>query len=336
MSLVCAFVMAFSMTTAVYAVAQAEDPVTVKIEDYFKLTNAGTESPAQTFSFSITKDGFYATGLKSDGEAVTEDDVPLPTVGTAVFAEGDATTTGTKEDVEITLPLTTDFPAVGIYKYIIKQNSTANTAGVGYVSSDIRLVVTVIEDENGKKVIGGVHTELDDDDDKTDVITNPYSAGTLTVEKEVTGNLGDKNAPFDITVTFTKPSGKTIGGSIYYGDKEIKPSDWKADGTVDAEITLKHGESVNFTNIPYGVTYTVVEDDYTAAADGGYDAADYDYDDDDKTIDSALDEVLVTNHKGKTPDTGIIVNNLPYIAILAVVGLGFIVFFSRRRANDEI
>lgn len=124
---------------------------------------------------------------------------------------------------------------------------------------------------------------------KVNDVQNTYYAGELSVKKEVTGNAGDKDKRFEVTVTFTKPAGTIITSDITYSaagsatettqssktinNQKDNASDWKtaADGTTaveknstdiayaQAKIWIKDGETVTFKNIPYGVTYTVAE-----------------------------------------------------------------------------
>ena len=175
-------------------------------------------------------------------------------------------------------------------------------------------------------------------DTKTGGFTNEYSAGSLAVKKEVTGNLGDTTKEFEVTVTFTKPTGKTISSTIRYTDgtaKTIAPSDW-TNGTAEVVIYLKHDETVTFTNIPYGVTYTVEEGDYTAEADGGYDAATYVFSDEtNKKIDTASDTVTITNNKSVGVDTGITLDSLPFVLILAVCAGAVVLFVVKRRRSVD-
>ena len=80
------------------------------------------------------------------------------------------------------------------------------------------------------------------------------------------------------------------------------------------------------------MTYTVTESDYTA---DGYDAAAYEFGDDNKKIDSAEDKVTITNNKGTTVDTGVFLDSLPYIMLLAIVGVGATLFVSKKRRAFE-
>lgn len=60
----------------------------------------------------------------------------------------------------------------------------------------------------------------------------------------------------------------------------------------------------------------------------------YDYSDKGKTIDSASDSVTITNEKEGEVDTGVVLNNMPYILVLAVLAAGEAVFIIRKRRED--
>ena len=161
--------------------------------------------------------------------------------------------------------------------------------------------------------------------------------------------LGDQTKKFDITVTFTAPvvedeEGKetilTVKEAISYtvGNDTtvhtIAAGAWK-DGVATATVQLAHGDSVNFVNIPYGVTYEVSEASY---ASEGYNAPVITYTDEaNKEIDGQeTDTVTVLNVKDGDIDTGISVDSIPYIAMLGVVavgGAGFMV--SKKRRSED-
>ena len=76
--------------------------------------------------------------------------------------------------------------------------------------------------------------------------------GNLTVKKTVVGNAADTNKEFNFKVTL---SDKSING--LYGDMTF------SNGV--ATFKLKHDESWTANSLPTGVSYTVEEEDYTAA-----------------------------------------------------------------------
>lgn len=331
-SLALALVLVLSMGTVAFATEGEEttyaDMTTVTLTKEYKLTNAGTTSPAETFTFSA----LTCTSVTDAAAGVTTANAPVPTIADVSYIAGEAGGNNASKNITITLPT---YTSVGIYTYTFTETD-GGTAGVTYRSDAITLVVTVIE-QGGKVRVAAVHTE-GEDEAKSDEFNNEYSAGSLSVKKTVTGIMGDQQKEFTVKVTFTAPAGDTVREAITYVDgtetKTIAAGDgWT--GSKEVEITLKHDETVTFTNIPYGVTYTVVEDDYTNEADGGYDEASYAFDDENKKIDSASENVTITNNKDGEIDTGITMDSMPYILLLAVTCMGLFVFVSKKRMMRE-
>lgn len=327
LSLALALIMVLTLSVAV----AAEDPADmtqVTIDVTYTATNTGTTSPAETFSFSVVK-----TSVSDAAAGVTTDDMPDIAVGGVAVAEGEAAQGGTMvKPMTITLPPVDDFPSVGIYTYTI-QPQAGTTAGVAYYTEDIRLVITVIETADGQRRIAAIHTESGEpgDTEKSNDIEYTYSAGSLDVKKVVTGNLGDQTKDFNVTVTFTAPEAGVVNSTISYivdGEtKTIAPAEWE-ENTASVQIALHHEETVTFTNIPYGVTYHVAED--------SYEAEDYktSYNKQDGTIGAASDAVTITNTKGTTVDTGIALDSLPYILLIAVAVVGVVAFTAKKRTID--
>lgn len=331
LSLALALVLVLSMSTVAFATDVEEktytDMTTVTLTKEYKLTNDGTISPAETFAFSA----LTCTKVTDAADGVKTTNAPLPTIGSVSYTAGEAGGDSAKKNITITLP---EYTSVGIYTYTFTETD-GGTAGVTYRSEPITLVVTVIE-QGGKVRVAAVHTE-GACEAKSGEFNNVYSAGSLSVKKTVTGIMGDQQKEFNVKVTFNAPAGDTVHGDITYVDgTESKTIDagegWT--GSKEVEITLKHNETVTFNNIPYGVTYEVVEEDYTGDK-GGYDAASYKFDDDNKKIDSASENVTITNNKGGVVDTGINMDSMPYILMLAVVFMGLFVFFSKKRKMRE-
>ena len=332
LSLALALVLVLSMSTVAFAAEDEKttytDMSTVTLTKEYKLTNAGTTSPAEEFKF--TK--LTCTGVTDAADGVTAANAPVPTIASVSYDAGEAGGENAKKDITITLPA---YTSVGIYTYTFTETD-GGTAGVTYYDKTMTLVVTVIQGENGRLRVAGVHCEspvAEAGKGKTSQFTNTYSAGSLSVKKNVTGIMGDQQKEFTVKVTFTAPEGDTVREAItYVDDTKTKTIVAGWTGSKEAEITLKHGETVTFTNIPYGVTYTVVENDYTA---DGYDDASYDFDDDNKKIDTASENVTITNNKGGKIDTGITMDSMPYILLLAVACMGLFVFFSKKRMMRE-
>ena len=309
--------MAFVMTTLVFADvelggAQYSDDASVTITKVYRLEGSGV-SPAETFTLQQ-----IGKGVVKDGEAAEAPD--LGTITGASFAKGAATVGGTEAGIVVDLPV---YERVGVYEYTLRETA-GTTAGVTYYGNDIRLVVTVINDpDTGKLRIAAVHTESAGAE-KSDSFPNTYSAGTLHITKTVTGNLGDKTRYFKFTVTLTGEQGKVYGESyaVTGGSYAENPAAVKIGES--AVFYLKDGETLSLENLPYGVSYTVEEDtpeDYTVTKSG-----------ETGTVGSASATAAFTNNKGGTPDTGIRLNSLPYIAMLALASSGLLVTLLRKRA----
>lgn len=272
-------------------------------------------APAESFELTAALDS-------SSDVAVEADKAKDLTIAAADFDALTGNGTGT---FTVTLPT---YEGVGQFVYKVAETDNG-TAGVTYSADDLYVVVQVTnkagDPGNGLECNVAVH-KGSATGDKVSGITNTYHAGSLAVTKNVTGNMGDKNKAFDVTVTFTAPEGKTVNSAIALPDGTTGQF---SNGTLVANISLKDGQTLTFNNLPYGVTYTVVEGDYTGE---GYDAAQYD--NAEGTIDSATATATITNNKGVAVDTGIVLNNLPFIAVLAVAVAGIAALALRKRARQ--
>lgn len=336
--------MMFAMATPAFAVSEAVPSTDPHITKKYTATNPNTTSPEETFTFTAVATNVKNAGVNAAGNAITTADAPQLTIEAAAYGSGDATTTGA--DKTLVISHTTPFPNVGIYYYTVTE-AASNKAGVTTHEEDMLLKVSVIYNDAGTALEEkyAFYTAMDDKGEgkgtKNSAVENTYSAGSLKVTKVVTGNLGDKNKKFNVTVTFTAPAGKTVAGDISYVEngtpKTIATKDWK-DGVATVKIAVAHNNTIEFTNIPYDVTYTVVEDDYTETTEGAkdYDEAKYEFSDEHEKIDSANDTVTITNNKGDNHiDTGVILDNAPYILMLAVVAGGAMTLVIKKRREEE-
>lgn len=89
-------------------------------------------------------------------------------------------------------------------------------------------------------------------------VTNTYTKQTLTVSKEVTGNLGSKSRSFDYTVTLPEMANQLV--TCRTSDT---PGTLELDANGTGHFSLAHGQSITLEAV-YG-RYTVEE-----AATGGY------------------------------------------------------------------
>lgn len=324
-ALLLAVIMVMGLATVVSA--ETTDVSTVTVTKEYKLTNEGTTSPAETFTFSgLTCTGITNVGVKADGTAYyTTADAPVPTISSITYTAGEAGGSNKTKTATITLP---NYEAVGVYTYTFSEVD-GNTAGVTYRKDAIKLVVTVVE-QNGKVRVATVHTEGDGATAKSNLFDNTYSAGELKVSKKVTGNMADTEKQFKMTVKFTAPTGDTVRESISYNDGSAKTIEAGWTGEKSVEIEVKDGETVTFSNIPYGVTYEVTEDDYTGE---GYDAAQYDTNKT-GTIGASSVSTEVTNNKDVTVDTGIVMDSVPFIVMAVIAVIGLAAFTAKKRVQE--
>ena len=252
---------------------------------------------------------------------------------TALTEDGTGTFTVDVANLNITKP--------GMYYYTVTE-TPSNTAGVDYAAKSMIMVITAGYADDGEDSSLSYWAALHDStnyNDKNSKFENTYTAGSLKVTKKVTGSLGDKDKKFNVDVTFTAPAGKTVKSTITYvnnGAESIAPDAWKLNTTTnqyEAKVTveLAHKGSVQFNNIPKDVTYIVEEQDYSGAE---YTAT---YEGDKSgTIANDVKSTTITNHKGDDNiDTGVILDNAPYILMLAVVAGGAMTLVIKKRREEE-
>ena len=316
LSLAMALVMGLSMGAPVLAVNAAEevpkDWTEIKVEKKIDLTNTGTVNPAETFKFVVGEGVVTGTG-------VTDTGVKAPAIGefSISFDQGKVASS-----TDLKLP---EFDHVGVYTYKISETA-GNTAGMRYNTDAYKLQVTVLNDGNGG--FTRVVTIVDGNDVKTDTILNTFEAGKLVVTKEITGNFSQSDDTFEVTVTLTADEGKnlkegpiTVTGAAGQTGSVVKNDD----RTVTVTFTVTHNSTVTIANVPYDVSYKVTEDagDYTATITG-----------DTGKIAKAEQEVEIVNNLDQEVATGVNLDNLPYILVLALVGVGLISFTVRKRVRN--
>ena len=330
LSLALALIMVLTLSVAVAAEEppyQHDTSVTIGIA--FNGENGTAQTPEETFAYTIN-DGAMIEGemvYVTDSSVKNADGViPMPT-----WSHTSDTTLTPGEMGSLVYDLPT-YEKVGIYYYTIAQNA-GQTAGIAYDTRVFVLKVTVIE-QNGLVYVAAVHAETASGDkvDENNGFVNTYSAGSLAVTKNVTGNLGDRAKEFNVWVTFTAPEAGVVNSTISYivdeETKTIAPAEWE-ENTASVQIALHHEETVTFTNIPYGVTYHVAED--------SYEAEDYktSYNKQDGTIGAASDAVTITNTKGTSVETGLLLNILPYVLLSTVAVMGVVAVTAKKRTSDR-
>lgn len=174
----------------------------------------------------------------------------------------------------------------------------------------------------------------------------------VTITKEVKGLLGDTTKDFDFRVSITPSSVDCSGVTATRNNEQSAVNDWRS-------FTLKHGEYVTLNNVPIGATITVTEvapgEHYTVSATGqngtqnGGGEVTFTYkvtaantitpvDADGNPVAGITvgnNQIIVTNHCGLLPDTGVLLDTLPYIVILAVVAGGVALLMLRKHRKED-
>lgn len=226
------------------------------------------------------------------------------------------------------------------------------------------IIVKRTKDDEGKNANGVKVTDIGDDDNNGFNFTNTYvqeagtgtdptdpdpdytTYGSLDVSKIIKTDAADTvdaNKEFDFTATFTFPAGTnaaTLGAKA-----TIKGTATDITGTSHT-FKLKHNQNVKFTGLPVGTKISVTESatpNYKGSAEvvinnGTKEAvAETKYNEaltvSDKTLGQNKNTVDVTNTYNYVPATGIIMNTLPYVLMIALCGAALMAFvaFKRRR-----
>lgn len=190
----------------------------------------------------------------------------------------------------------------------------------------------------------------------------------LTLSKTVHGALGDLSKPFTFKITFNKNHDIADATGLYKGPQLPANLDGitvtgKNAGdylTIGEEytVTMKHGQSLTFTNLPANVKYVVKEDGSEAGADGvtltctndAGNTVKYDvtvknangenvrFDSNEATVSGSISADVTTafhNTNAAEPDMGVVLDNAPYIAMLAIVAIGGVALMLNKRRRDE-
>lgn len=148
----------------------------------------------------------------------------------------------------------------------------------------------------------------------------------LTVTKTVTGNFGDKSKAFQFSM-------QVDGGNSF---ELIANGTALAQGSQsDYTFSLKDGENIVIEGMPVGKKIVLAEtnaEQYTVS-----------FNDTVETNRNYVNEkglkenttINVTNHRNVSPDTGVFVDSLPYILIIACVAGVAALFLIRRRKKRE-
>lgn len=200
-------------------------------------------------------------------------------------------------------------------------------------------------DKNGFKFTNTYVQEAGTGTDPTNPVPTYGKDGSLNVTKTIVANGGtlDADKEFDFTATFIFPTGtdaNTLGGVKNAEGNKITINE---DGTY--KFTLKANKNMKFTGVPVGTKISVKESatpNYKGSAVSVFngqsqakvEASKYNEDITVKnTLGQKQNKVDVTNTYNYVPTTGIIMNTLPYVLMIALCGAALMAFvaFKRRR-----
>ena len=320
--------------------SNADNGGTVSIE--LKYTGNGWATDATGLDVGTGK--AYAmenTSLTGDAKTAAMN-LTISDASTKTATEGVAT----GNELKIQLPT---YANVGTYYYKVKQvASTAN--GMAHDTKELVLMVHVINEDGEDLSKTGLKCKVavldadpflaDSTPNKIDSLTNVYSNGSLTVKKTVKGNLGDRKQEFSFKVVLTKTAAITGNITLKVPNKDaitITPADWTENTYTTEVFTMKHGESATFANLPYGVTATAYEVDDEGNSVGTK-LGDYEVTNNGKTEEikkNDATEIEIINKSTVNVNTGVILDNAPYIALLTIVAAGAVVMIIKKRRNYE-
>lgn len=347
MKKILAMLLAVMMLLSVASVAMADgdtdtptysDHGTVTLTKTYKLVGEGV-SPAETFKYTIEK-----VSVTDAASTVTKENMPVPTFadekGEIAFDAGEAVvTTGTSKNLTINLPT---YPSVGVYTYTIKE-TPSNTLGVTYDTAVYTLVVTVIHGENG--LIREVALRKTGSDAKSETATfeNTYTANKLSVTKTVTGKLGDQSKKFKFQVRFTNqnPNNTEMKSTVTATIAGAADSNFSFEFGKDYTFELSHGQTAVFANLPAGITYKVFEldenneviSDTERQTNGKYTVSYDNYKE--GLTDATAKQTTITNNYDGNPDMGVMLDSMPYVLVLAVVGAAVIALIAKKRRAED-
>lgn len=262
----------------------------------------------------------------------------------------------------------------GKYCFEIKETSNG-TPGVTYDNSTRYLVITVANNDslNGYVYYAQLYdsnyspaTSIKGQATGTKVdganaFTNTYTANNVVISKDIKGGLGDLAAKFNfkvkLTVADTKNANQYVGAKVVYSDDtavtvgtvwSISAKD-SEDGWYD--VKLGRNDQLELENLPEGVIVTVKETDgneYTVSqnpsdissknANTSY-AKIGTFTENTATVNATVGAVNgsigFVNTKEGTPDMGVVLDNAPYIAMLAIVAIGGVALMLNKRRRDE-
>lgn len=320
-------------------VLKTEGGVTVENNHIYVYNTPATTS--LTVTKTATKDGAPDTDTIDFNFTLTLDEKSLG----ATWTKGSESGKINKTSHEFTLKggESITFSGISVYDTDVKVEE-ANYSAKHYTTT-IKVNGQSVNDATISATTLKQHQEAGTKVEFTNAYTTP-KLPFMTIQKLVTGAFGERTKDFAFSVTLTDKNNQTVT------DVSHSFSNPATRGGLNS-FTLKHGESVKLENIPIDTTITITE---TGAKDYDTSATNYKVDSNKKFIYKVVEEdgkavlksvganaaevahnaIIVTNDFDGTPDTGVLLDTLPYLILLAVaVAGGVLVVVRKRKHRDE-
>ena len=292
---------------------------------------------------------------KKDDEAYTiSDAAEFDTDSVVVVTDSEKNTTTVKESVTLDFTgVDFEFTQPGVYKYTLKEESSDSSNTDYKVDGNYVIYlyverVKVGEEPNQTEQLLVTGAEMykgnDRNGNKQSIVTNYYqvdpdtgetTSHNLTVEKDVTGTMGDKSKPFSFDISIdgnsTRPYAveKFNASGVSQGTVTLN---W-VDNSWNGEFMLADGDYIVVKGLSANDQYTVTEDSYESE---GYTTA-VDSQANTRTKTDTLGDtdktMTFTNNRAAVSPTGLVMDIAPYVLLVVVAAAGCFVFLRKRRED---
>lgn len=345
--------LATAMLASFTAIPAFAAPATVSFTKTIDMTSAvGATVPNAIYSYSVEAGTPHAA---TETTPEIKAGVGSPTIANVVFTPAD-TITANKAAKTVNVNFSNvKFQSAGIYRYKITEKDPTVAGLATSEDDDVFYLDVYVTNVDGGDVEISSYMMLKDDNavptisnnkpaydtgKKTTGDTDAYTTYTLTITKNVAGNMADMTKDFSIDVDFASLSAGTKVTS-----DGVASGAAGADGAVSVnKSNFKNNVSLEITGVPADAEYTVVEnlssnDGYTVTCTVDevdktvtYDSEEYSIEK--QSVNEMNHEVVVTNTKTSSAPTGIVMNVAPYVLLVVVAAAGCLVFLRKRNNED--